>query len=273
MVCQTRSLHHGRETYVSELDESTELDFERTNYYQSQVGVLHWTVELGRVDIIMEVSTLASHMAFPREGHLEAVFHVFAHLNNARLVLDPLYPEIDEKNFQRHDWKNFYGDVKEAIPTDAAELRGKEVELHLYVDSDHAGDKRTRRSHSGFFIFLNSALIDWLLKKQATIETSVFGAEFIAMKHGVERLRGLHYKLQTMGVPLSGPSYVYGDNMLVIHNTQRPESTLKKKSNQICYHFIRECVAMGECLIGHISTHENPADLATKILGGGQKWD
>ena len=64
-----------------------------------------------------------------------------------------------------------------------------------------------------------------------------------------------------------------GDNMSVIHNTQRPESMLKKKSHALCYHFIRECVAMGELLTGHVSTHENPADLGTKILPGGQKRD
>ena len=85
------------------------------------------------------------------------------------------------------------------------------------------------------------------------------------MKQGVEALRGLRYKLRMMGVPISGPSYIYGDNMSVIHNTQRPESTLKKKSNSICYHAVRESVAMGESLTGHIATTENPADLATKV--------
>ena len=79
------------------------------------------------------------------------------------------------------------------------------------------------------------APITWFSKKQSTIETSVFGAEFVAMKQGIETLRGLRYKLRMMGVPLSGPSYIYGDNMSVIHNTQRPESTLKKKSNSVCY--------------------------------------
>jgi hypothetical protein len=59
--------------------------------------------------------------------------------------------------------------------------------------------------------------------------------------------------------------------MSVIHNTQRPESTLKKKSNSICYHASREAVAMGECLIGHVPTKDNPADLATKLVAGGQK--
>jgi len=86
------------------------------------------------------------------------------------------------------------------------------------------------------------------------------------MKNGVEQLRGLRYKLRMMGVPISGPSYVHGDNMSVIHNTQRPESTIKKKSNQICCHFVRESVAMGETLTGHIDTNENVADLATKII-------
>ena len=36
-----------------------------------------------------------------------------------------------------------------------------------------------------------------------TIETSVFGAEFIAMKHGIETLRGLRYRICLMGIPLS----------------------------------------------------------------------
>ena len=66
--------------------------------------------------------------------------------------------------------------------------QGKEVDLCLYVDSDHAGDKLQRWSWTGYFIFLNSALVNWLSKKQATIETSVFGAEFVAMKQGVEAL-------------------------------------------------------------------------------------
>jgi hypothetical protein len=68
------------------------------------------------------------------------------------------------------------------------------------------------------------------------------------------------------GSRISGPSYIYGDNMTVIHNTQRPESMLKKKSNSICYHAVRKSVAMGESLTGHIGMNENVGDLATKVL-------
>ena len=101
---------------------------------------------------------------------------------------------------------------------------------------------------------MNTALVQWFSKQQATIETSVFGAEFVVMKIGMESLRGLRYKLRMMGVGIAGPSYIYGDNMSVIHNTQKPESMLKKKSNSICYHAVCESVAMGG--IPH-SAHRN----------------
>ena len=71
-----------------------------------------------------------------------------------------------------------------------------------------------------------------------------------------------------IGVPLEGPVYIYGDNMSVIYNTSKPESVLKKKSNSICYHAVRESVASGESLTSHISTHDNLSDLLTKVLYG-----
>ena len=118
---------------------------------------------------------------------------------------------------------------------------------------------------------MNLALIAWLSKKQPTVESSVFGAEFVAMKHGIETLRGIRYKLRMMGIPISGPSYVLGDNQSVIFNTSRPESTLKKKSNSICYHAVRESVAMGESLTTHVPTRYNVSDQMTKVLYGAKK--
>ena len=99
---------------------------------------------------------------------------------------------------------------------------------------------------NGILIFCNLALIQWISKWQPTIKTSIFGAEFVAMKHGIEVLRGLHYKLRMMGVPLTGPSFIYGDNKFQVINFSVPESTLKKKSHSICYHAIHESVAMDE---------------------------
>jgi hypothetical protein len=261
--------------YRPELDVTEELVGDELSYFHSQIGILRWIVELGRIDIIAEVSCLASCLALPRKGHLEAVFHLFAYLKkkpNGVVVLDPTYPDIDLRKFNDGvDWKNIYGDIKEPIPPDAPPPRGKTLITRLFVDSDHAGDVLTRRSRTGFIIYLNGAPVVWYSKRQGTVETSVFGAEFVAMKVGFEACRGLRYKLRMMGVPIDEPFYCYGDNMSVIQNTQNPESTLKKKSNSICYHYIRECVAMGEAMTAHIRSEDNPADICTKLMPGGEK--
>ena len=80
----------------------------------------------------------------------------------------------------------------------------------------------------------------------------MFGAEFVAMKIGMETLQRLLYKLSIMGVPISGPPLIYWGGMSVIHKTQRPDSKLKKNSNQICYHVIREYMAIKEIMTGHV---------------------
>jgi hypothetical protein len=164
-----------------------------------------------------------------------------------------------------------YGDAKEMIPSDATVSCGKEVDLRLFVDSDHAGEQLTRSSRTGFVIYLNMAPILWFYNRQPTVESSVFGVEFVAMKNGIETCRGLRCKLRMMGVALSGPPYVYRKNMYVVHNTQQPESVLKYKSNSIFYHAVRESSAMGESIIGQVPSVDNPADICTKVVPGGQK--
>ncbi len=158
--------------------------------------------------------------------------------------------------------------MEKAIPPDMPPPLGKDVDLCMMVDSDHVGEKRMQRSCTGFIIFCNLAPIIWLSKQQVTIETSVFGAKFVAMKHGIKMLRGLRYKIRMMGIPLSGPTYIYGENKSQVTNSSIPESTLNKKCNSICHHAIHESVAMGETLLTHIRTEENLADFLTKTTSG-----
>ena len=54
------------------------------------------------------------------------------------MAYDPSYPTIDMNFFKRNNWKSFYGNVEESIPSNAPEPRGKDVDLRLYDDSDHA---------------------------------------------------------------------------------------------------------------------------------------
>jgi len=261
--------------YRPEVDLSEELNDSDASYYQSLIGILRWMVELGRIDITCEVSMMSSHMAMPRKGHLDQLFHMFAYLkkcHNSELVFDPSEPPIEMNSFQHQDWTaSEYGELQEQLPTNMPESRGIGFTMSAYVDSDHAGDVITRRSRTGYLVYLNSSPVYWLSKKQQSIETSSFGAEFTAMKQCTEYIRGLRYKLRMMGIPCSGPAYIYGDNKSVLVNSSMPDSVLKKKSNSIAYNFVREGVAMKEWILSYVNTKENLADFLTKALIGEQR--
>lgn len=70
-----------------------------------------------------------------------------------------------------------------------------------------------------------------------------------------------------MGIAVDVPAFIYEDNQLVLYNTTIPISTLKKKSQSIAYHFVREGVARDEWRTTYVNTNGNPADLLTKALG------
>mmetsp|Transcript_10686 Transcript_10686/g.15072 ORF Transcript_10686/g.15072 Transcript_10686/m.15072 type:complete len:234 (+) Transcript_10686:2191-2892(+) len=207
--------------------------------------------------------------AMPREGHLKQLSHIYAYLknhHNTRLVFDPTYPDVTLDDFPRHGWMEYYGNEKEEIPSDCPRPLGKEFFMRAYVDADFAGDNLTIRSRTGSIIMLNGAPIYWFSKKQGSCEISSFGSEFVVMKQCCEYLKGLRIKLRQMGVPVTNPCLVYGDNQSVLWNTSIPDSTLKKKTSSVAYNFVREGVLMDAWRTTYIKTSENPADLLTKCL-------
>ena len=167
-----------------------------------------------------------------------------------------------------YDWTDFYQQSKELIPPDMPKPRGKAVQTTCFVDSDHAGDQVNRRSRTGVLVFMGRAPIIFYSKKQGSIESSSFGSELSAMKTAVELVEGLRYKLRMMGVPLDGPTYIKADNMSVVHNCSNPASMLKKKSNSIAYHYVRERCAAGVCSVTYVPTKDNVADMLTKSQPG-----
>ena len=175
-------------------------------------------VKLGRIDICCEVSMMSSHLELPREGHLDQVFHIFAYLKNYRnyaLVFDRSYPDVNIETLTKHDWKKLYGDVKEVMPPDMPEPLVKAVVMRCFVDANHAREKLTFRSRSGFIICLQMAPIHYCSKRQNTVETSTFSSELMDMKIACEYIRGLRYKLRMIGIPFSDPCFVYGYKKLV----------------------------------------------------------
>jgi len=112
---------------------------------------------LGRVDIVLEVSLMSSFNALPREGHLEALYHMFAYLAKAdrhSIVFDASSPDLTPSSMVTTDWTDFYGDVSEAIPPKIPKPRGNPVNTTCFVDANHAGNLVTRRSQTGILTFV-----------------------------------------------------------------------------------------------------------------------
>ena len=255
--------------YRPELDTSPELKTEGLQRYQELIGILHWAVELGRVDILLETALMSTHLALPRRGHLEQLHHIFGYLKmnpKCKLFFDPQHPNIDKRAFKEHDWYEFYRDAKIRLPNDSPKPHGNMVSTHCFVDSNRAGDKVMRRLQTGILIFVNRAPILWYSKQQNTVEMSTFGSKFIAMKTAVEQVESLQYKLRMYGVPLEGPTNMFCDNEVVFKNASIPDSTLKKKHTSICYHRCREAVASRTVWVAKEGTLTNLSDLFTKPL-------
>ena len=157
-------------------------------------------MELGRIDIFLEVSLFSQYQARTRLAHLEVLYNIFAYLKKhpdmGRLSYDSNAPDVDESAFlQGADWKDFYGDVEEELPPRMPVPRGIPVIISAFVDADHAGNVVTRRSHTGIIIFVQNASIIWFSKRQNTVEAATFGSEFVALRICKELIVALRYML------------------------------------------------------------------------------
>ena len=255
--------------YHPELDSLDFLNDNETRLYQSYVGILRWAIELGRIDLAHTGATMATFMAAPRKGHIVAMLRVFAFLRkhiSCKLVVDPRERDWSNKIWISANWKEFYPDIKEDLPSNAPKPRGKSIQLNMFCDASHATNLVTRRFTTGIIIFLNGTPVKWYSKRQNTIDSSTFGSEFVALKIAAEMNDAMHYKVCMLGIPISEATKTFCDNNSVVLNVKRPESTLQKKQNSIAYHKNRECVAMEAMRIHHEPGTSNLADFLTKWL-------
>ena len=140
------------------------MNVEGLHTYQELIGVLRWAIEIRRIDILLEVSMLSSHLALPRIGRLQAVYRIFGYLNQVTkrsFYFDPNKLIVWEDRFQIFDWEDFYKDSREHIPLIMTEPQGLSMSTHCFVYANHTGDKTTRRSMIGILIFCNRSPIIW----------------------------------------------------------------------------------------------------------------
>nr|XP_016466815.1 PREDICTED: uncharacterized mitochondrial protein AtMg00810-like [Nicotiana tabacum] len=140
------------------------------------------------------------------------------------------------------------------------------LSLKVYSDSDWAGCFATRRSTTGFCIFLGDNLISWSAKKQPTVARSSTEAKYRALAVAVAEVTWLQYLLRDLHVPLFSPVMAKCDNVGAIHLAHNPVFHSRSKHVALDYHFVREKVNLGDLLVSHVSTSHQLADLFTKVL-------
>jgi hypothetical protein len=256
-----------------ELDESEKCDWKGIKQYQTMIGVATWCVQLGRMDICYAVSSLSRFSASPTVGQLQRLKKLMGwlKLNQKRFIvmnyLDPKLPTSREKT-KMEDFKEVYPDAFEMIDPNSPDGLIEEMAITIFVDSDHAHDKKTRRSITGIIVFVGSTPVYWMSSRQGQVEGSTYGAEFAAMKRAVEVAEEIRFDLRNLGMKITKPTVIYGDNLGVVQNCRNDNSMLKKKHVAIAYHLVREAVAAGMVEIHKVKGQENIADIFTKALPG-----
>ena len=93
-----------------------------------------------------------------------------------------------------------YLDAAEEINTNVPIPMIDELEITAFVDSDQAHDRTTRRSITGLLILTGRTPVFFSSKCQGVIATSMYGAEFCAMRSAVEEVQAVRYILCCLGV-------------------------------------------------------------------------
>ena len=136
--------------------------------------------------------------------------------------------------------------------------------MTTYVDANLLHDYITGRSCTGIIHLFNKTAIDWFSKLQANVETATYGSEFTALRIAVDQIHDLRYTARSLGVPIMGPTYLFGDNLSTIVSSTKSDGKIAKHWNILSVHRVREAVAHVIVRPFHIDGKDNPADVLSK---------
>ncbi|KAK4377693.1 hypothetical protein RND71_003989 [Anisodus tanguticus] len=140
------------------------------------------------------------------------------------------------------------------------------TKLISYTNADWTGCPDTRRSTSGYCVFLCDNLISWSVKRQATLSRSSIEAEYRGVANVVAEICWLRNLLLEIHCPLRKASMVYCDNIFVIYLFHNPVQHQRTNHIEMDIHFAREKVAIGHVKVLHVPSSYQYADIFTKGL-------
>ncbi|KAK4401408.1 Retrovirus-related Pol polyprotein from transposon RE2 [Sesamum angolense] len=183
------------------------------NKYRRLIGRLLY-LGFTRPDISFAVQQLSQFLQAPRTSHWDAALHVLRYL-------------------------------KGTPSTGLFFSSSSSSQLTAYSDASWASCLDSRRSITGYCIFLGTSLVSWKTKKQATVSRSSAEAEYRSMASTVCELLWITYLLRDFGVSVSLPIHFWCDNQAALHITANPVFHERTKHLDIDCHLVRDQFKLG----------------------------
>ncbi|GKA54785.1 ribonuclease H-like domain-containing protein [Tanacetum coccineum] len=202
--------------------------------YRSLAGGLQY-LTFTRPDLSYAVQQICLYMHDPREPHLAALKRILRYVQGTLDLGLHLYASST-------------------------------TSLVGYTDADWAGCPSTRRSTSGYCVFLGDNLLSWSAKRQHTLSRSSAEAEYRGVANVVAETAWLRNLLRELHSPLSTATLVYCDNVSAVYMSANPVQHQRTKHIEIDIHFVRDMVTAGQVRVLHVPSRFQYADIFTKGL-------
>nr|XP_043633114.1 uncharacterized mitochondrial protein AtMg00810-like [Erigeron canadensis] len=188
-----------------------------------------------RPDISYPVQHLSQFVSNPTDEHMQAARHLLRYLKGT--ICEGLFYLVQQS-----------------------------LQLTWFSDADWASCVMTRRSLTGYCIFLGHSLISWKTKKQPTVSRSSTEAEYRSMAATTCELLWLSYLLTDLHVPVKLPITLFCDNKSAQLIAANPCFHERTKHLAIDVHFTRDKIEEGFLQTAHIPSKLQLAELMTKPL-------
>ncbi|XP_023640610.1 uncharacterized protein LOC111831153 isoform X1 [Capsella rubella] len=211
--------------------------------YRRLAGALQY-LTFTRPDIAYAVHQICLYMHDPRIPHMNALKRIIRYLQGTKA----------------HGLQLYRGSINTL--TAYSDVNN----LTAYSDADWGGCPDTRRSTSGYCVFLGQNLVSWSAKRQPTVSRSSSEAEYKGVANAVAELTWLRNLLRELHLPVVKASVVYCDNISSVYLASNPVQHQRTKHIELDIHFVREKVAIGEVKVIHVPSSLQYADIFTKGL-------